>query len=173
MSRIALDHMQLNVADYAQAKAFYAKVLKPLGWTLMMEFPEQDAPTYGGFGVDGKPYFWLAGGARQTPRTHVAFGAMSRAEVDAFYKAALAGGAKDNGPPGVRKVYHPNYYSAFVLDPEGHNVEAVFHGAPANPSARKSPKKRVAKAAPRRAAAKKKPAAKRKPAARKTGKRAR
>lgn len=156
MTRIAIDHMQLAVADYAKAKAFYLKALKPLGWTLAMEFPEEGAPAFGGFAVDGKPYLWLAGGTRQTPRTHIAFGANSRAEVDAFYKAAMAAGGTDNGPPGVRKMYHPNYYAAFVLDPEGHNIEAVTHSAPA--TAKKASAKKTAKPAPKKVAAKKAPA---------------
>ena len=154
MSRTAVDHMQLSVEDYPRAKAFYLKALKPLGWSLMMEFPEKGTPMYGGFAVDGKPFLWIAGGARQVPKTHIAFGAMSRAEVDAFYKAALAAGGTDNGPPGVRKLYHPNYYGAFVLDPEGHNIEAVTHSAPAAPKKKAAAARKPAKKAP----AKRKPA---------------
>lgn len=152
MTRTAVDHIQMSVENYPRAKAFYAKALKPLGWSLMMEFPETGAPSHGGFGVDGKPYLWIGAGPRQTPPMHTAFGAASRAEVDAFYRAAIAAGATDNGPPGVRKLYHPNYYAAFVFDPEGHNIEAVFHGAPANPAASR---KRAKKAAAKRKPAKK------------------
>ncbi len=125
--RHVLDHIQLSVEDYARAKEFYGKALAPLGFSLMMEFPEQGPPMHGGFGAEGKPFFWITSGSRQTPPTHVAFGAPSRAEVDAFYKAAMAAGGTDNGPPGTRKLYHPNYYAAFVRDPEGHNIEAVCH----------------------------------------------
>ena len=166
MSRIAVDHIQLSVEDYPRAKAFYLKALKPLGWSLMMEFPEKGTPSHGGFAVDGKPFLWIGAGARQVPPTHIAFGATSRSEVDAFYKAAMAAGAKDNGPPGVRKLYHPNYYGAFVFDPEGHNIEAVFHGAPATG---KAPAKRAAKAAPKKRAT----AKRRKPAPARRKKKAR
>ncbi len=119
-----LDHIGLTVSDYARAKAFYTQALAPLGITPLMEFGSDAA----GFGRH-KPYFWIAAGSATTP-IHIAFGASTRAEVDAFYKAALAAGAKDNGAPGVRAHYHPDYYGAFVLDPDGHNVEAVCHAAP-------------------------------------------
>jgi catechol 2,3-dioxygenase-like lactoylglutathione lyase family enzyme len=167
MKRIAVDHIQMSVEDYPRARAFYLAALKPLGWSLMMEFPEGKSPSYGGFGVEGKPFLWIGAGARQTPPTHTAFGATSRDEVDAFYVAAIAAGATDNGPPGVRKLYHPNYYAAFVRDPEGHNIEAVFHGAPARSAGRKNVTKAPAKrgrAAPKRVA--RKSAAKRKPSTR-------
>jgi len=126
MTRHFLDHVQLSVEDYTRAKAFYAKALEPLGFSLMMEFPP-DKPMHGGFGAEGKPFFWITSGARQTPPTHIAFGAPSRAVVDAFYAAAMAAGGTDNGPPGLREMYHPTYYGAFVRDPEGHNIEAVCH----------------------------------------------
>jgi catechol 2,3-dioxygenase-like lactoylglutathione lyase family enzyme len=119
-----LDHIGLTVSDYARAKAFYTQALAPLGITPLMEFGSDAS----GFGRH-KPYFWIAAGSATTP-IHIAFGASTRAEVDAFYKAALAAGAKDNGAPGVRAHYHPDYYGAFVLDPDGHNVEAVCHAAP-------------------------------------------
>jgi catechol 2,3-dioxygenase-like lactoylglutathione lyase family enzyme len=129
-----LDHMTLVVGDFARSKAFYEKALGPLGITMQMEF----GPSCG-FGQGGKPEFWIGSGPTsfQKPEhlrvitpTHVAFAAKSRAEVDAFYKAAIAAGAKDFGPPGVRAHYHPTYYGAFVLDPDGHDVEAVYHGPP-------------------------------------------
>jgi catechol 2,3-dioxygenase-like lactoylglutathione lyase family enzyme len=126
-----LDHISLNVSDYARSKAFYEKVLAPLGAKLIMEFGEA-----AGFGHDGKPDFWIGKGptsfqkpgdlAPITP-THVAFVAKDRAEVRAFHAAALATGGRDFGAPGVRAEYHPNYYGAFVLDPDGHNIEAVCH----------------------------------------------
>jgi catechol 2,3-dioxygenase-like lactoylglutathione lyase family enzyme len=127
-----LDHISLNVSDYARSKAFYEKVLASLGVKPLMEFGQAC-----GFGRDQKPDFWIGKGptsfqqaeqlAPITP-VHIAFSARSRAEVDAFYQAALAAGAKDFGAPGVRPQYHPNYYGAFVLDPDGHNIEAVIHG---------------------------------------------
>ncbi len=80
-----------------------------------------------GYGVPPKPDFWLHEGPPQTPRVHIAFRARTRAEVDAFHAAALAAGGRDNGPPGVRAHYHLDYYGAFVLDPDGHNIEAVCH----------------------------------------------
>ena len=129
-----LDHMTLIVSDFPRSKAFYEKALGPLGITKQMEF----GPACG-FGRDRKPEFWVGSGPTsfQKPEhlriitpMHVAFAAKSRAEVDAFYVAAIAAGAKDFGPPGVRADYHPTYYGAFVLDPDGHNVEAVYHGPP-------------------------------------------
>jgi catechol 2,3-dioxygenase-like lactoylglutathione lyase family enzyme len=123
-----IDHIGFPVSDYPKARDFYAKALAPLGYTLIMEVKqdEQDAPA-AGFGKDGKPDFWIGGEGGLGKALHVAILAGSRAEVDAFYAAALAAGAKDNGPPGVRAHYHPNYYGAFVLDPDGHNIEAVCH----------------------------------------------
>ncbi len=122
-----LDHVSLPVSDYARAREFYKQALAPLGIAAMMEYGEA-----GGFGRDGKPDFWIAGPqGRSLPAivpSHLAFATRSRAEVDAFYRAALAAGARDNGAPGLRPQYHPNYYGAFVLDPDGHNVEAVYHG---------------------------------------------
>lgn len=129
-----LDHVGVGISDYARARAFYDKALAPLGIALVMEVSAEqtgDQPA-AGFGSEGKPYFWFGGGA--VARTHVAFVAKSRADVDAFYRAALAAGGKDNGAPGLRPHYHDNYYGAFVLDPDGHNIEAVCHGAnPAMP----------------------------------------
>ena len=128
-----IDHVGFPVSDYARSKAFYAKALAPLGYTQIMEFgahlTESHAPAVG-FGSGSKPDFWIGGeGGLQKP-LHVAIAAKDRASVDAFYKAALAAGGKDNGAPGLRPHYHPNYYGAFVLDPDGHNIEAVCH-APA------------------------------------------
>ena len=127
-----LDHISLTVSDYSKSKSFYEKALAPLGIKPIMEFGKAC-----GFGKDGKPEFWIGEGpasfqkpehlAKITPN-HVAFTTMKRADVDAFYKAALAAGAKDFGAPGLRPHYHPNYYGAFVLDPDGHDIEAVYHG---------------------------------------------
>jgi catechol 2,3-dioxygenase-like lactoylglutathione lyase family enzyme len=126
-----LDHTGIPVADYARSKTFYAKALAPLGYALVMEVAqsENDSPA-AGFGADGKPDFWIGGEGGLNRAIHVAFAAKDRATVDAFYRAALAAGGKDNGSPGLRPDYHVNYYGAFVLDPDGHNIEAVCH-APA------------------------------------------
>ncbi len=126
-----IDHTGLNVSDYARAKDFYVKALAPLGYAVLMELPPSIVPNGGmGMGVPPKPDFWVAGGVPQSPRLHIAFRAGNRAQVDAFYKAAIAAGGRDNGAPGIRPHYHPNYYGAFVLDPDGHNVEAVCHDPP-------------------------------------------
>jgi catechol 2,3-dioxygenase-like lactoylglutathione lyase family enzyme len=153
-----IDHTGLAVSDLARSKEFYAKALAPLGYTVLMEVPAEltgGAPA-AGLG-DKKPDFWIAGGGPTSPRIHIAFAVKSRAIVDAFYKAALAGGGRDNGPPGIRAHYHPNYYGAFVLDPDGHNVEAVCHG----PAAAARRKRASAARAKRSGAAARRPAAKR------------
>jgi catechol 2,3-dioxygenase-like lactoylglutathione lyase family enzyme len=126
-----IDHIGFPVADYARSKAFYTKVLAPLGFSLIMEVRQDrsDNPA-AGFGADGKPDFWIGGEGGLNRPLHVAITARTRAAVDAFYRAALAAGGSDNGVPGLRPQYHANYYGAFVLDPDGHNVEAVCH-APA------------------------------------------
>jgi catechol 2,3-dioxygenase-like lactoylglutathione lyase family enzyme len=119
-----LDHIGLNVRDYERSKAFYEQALAPLGLRLLME----PVPGIGGFGgADGKPFFWI--GTRGEPQSdvHVAFAVDDRRTVDSFHSAALAAGATDNGGPGVREIYHPTYYGAYVLDPDGNNVEAVCH----------------------------------------------
>jgi catechol 2,3-dioxygenase-like lactoylglutathione lyase family enzyme len=120
---VRLDHVGLDVRDYEASKAFYERALEPLGLRLMME-PMQEI---GGFGADF-PFFWIARRDRG-PQTgvHVAFRVESRDRVDAFHAAALAAGGTDNGGPGMREIYHPDYYGAFVLDPDGNNVEAVCH----------------------------------------------
>jgi catechol 2,3-dioxygenase-like lactoylglutathione lyase family enzyme len=125
----SLDHIGLSVSDYAAAKAFYVAALSPLGISVQMEFSKEATGDFdaAGFGVAGKPFFWLSGSGKRGsgktgPGTHIAFAATSRAEVDAFYKAAMAAGGKDNGAPGVRPHYHDHYYGAFVLDGDGNNV---------------------------------------------------
>ena len=126
-----LDHADFPVSDYVRSKAFYPQALAPLGYVLVMEVQhdENESPA-AGFGMGGKPDFWIGGeGSFQRP-IHIAIAAQNRAAVDAFHRAALAAGGKDNGAPGLRPHYHPNYYAAFVLDPDGHNIEAVCH-APA------------------------------------------
>jgi catechol 2,3-dioxygenase-like lactoylglutathione lyase family enzyme len=125
-----IDHIGFAVSDYAQAKAFYGKALAPLGYTLVMEVGAQETESghpAAGFGSGGKPDFWIGGEGRLDKPLHVAIAAKDRAAVDAFYRAAMAAGAKDNGAPGLRPQYHPNYYAAFVRDPDGHNIEAVCH----------------------------------------------
>ena len=117
-----IDHTGVSVANVTKSKAFYRSALAPLGYELLMEWE-----SFAGFGVAPKPDFWIGAGAANVPPIHVAFRAETRAQVDAFYKAALAAGGHDNGPPGPRPHYHANYYGTFVLDPDGHNVEAVCH----------------------------------------------
>ena len=120
-----LDHVGLDVSDYETSKVFYEKVLAPLGMQLLME-PVADV---GGFGADF-PLFWIGKRDRGPDSgVHVAFTAENRESVDAFHAAALEAGATDNGGPGLREIYHPDYYGAFVLDPDGNNVEAVCHHA--------------------------------------------
>ena len=118
------DHMGVNVEDYDRSKAFYERTLAPLGYGIVMEFPEWKAC---GFGTEGKPGFWISQRDPHTTGTHVAFACPDRGTVDAFHEAALAAGATDNGGPGLREHYHPTYYGAFVLDPDGNNLEAVCH----------------------------------------------
>ena len=124
-----IDHIGLTVADFARARAFYAEALAPLSISLLMEVtPEQTGGSaHAGFGRDGKPFFWIGTGARPASGVHVAFTAATRAEVDAFHAAALSAGARDNGAPGLRPHYHPNYYGAFAFDLDGNNIEAVCH----------------------------------------------
>lgn len=120
-----IDHFGLTVADYQLSRDFYDAVLPTLGYRRLHEFeiPGGMAAGYG----DIKPDFWIEAGGRCTGKLHIAFAAKSRADVDAFYAAALAVGARDNGAPGVRAIYHPDYYGAFVFDLDGHNIEAVCH----------------------------------------------
>ena len=130
-----IDHAGFAVSDYARSKAFYERVLAPLGYALIMELtPDMTgrAGHHAGFGRDGKPAFWIGDeGTGATGGLHVAFLAQTRAQVDAFHAAALQAGARDNGAPGLRPHYHANYYGAFVIDPDGKNIEAVCHHAEA------------------------------------------
>ena len=119
-----LDHIGIEVADFERSKAFYAKALEPLGMRPIMEA----FPGFCGFGEDF-PFFWVTSrDAEPSSAVHIAFSAKDRPMVDAFYEAAMAAGGTDNGAPGLRE-YHENYYGAFVLDPDGNNVEAVCHKA--------------------------------------------
>jgi len=124
-----LDHISITVADVEKAKAFYEAALKPLGVGVVMSVSAEETGTTGyyGLGEGQKPYLWIAEGPTHSGPMHIALAADARAKVDAFYKAAMAAGAKDNGPPGIRAQYHPTYYGAFVIDPDGHNLEAVCH----------------------------------------------
>jgi catechol 2,3-dioxygenase-like lactoylglutathione lyase family enzyme len=125
-----LDHVGFTVSDPERSRRFYEQALAPLGIALIATVtPEQTGSpgTAHGFGSDGKPFFWVGDQQAVGQGGHVAFAADTRAAVDAFHQAALAAGGRDNGPPGLRPHYHPNYYGAFVLDPDGLNVEAVCH----------------------------------------------
>ena len=116
------DHVGFGATDLAQSKAFFLQALAPLKVALVMEGP------YGvGLGQNHKPSLWLHATQQRPTPLHIAFVASNRAEVDAFHAAALAAGGKDNGAPGLRPQYHPDYYGAFVIGPDGHNVEAVCH----------------------------------------------
>ena len=115
-----IDHIGIAVSDVARAKAFYTAALAPLGYAVVMDVGDAC-----GFGADGKPDFWIGKGV--AARVHVAILAKDHKTVDAFYTAAIKAGGTDNGSPGIRAHYHPNYYGAFVLDPDGHNIEAVCH----------------------------------------------
>lgn len=118
-----IDHTTIHVNDIEESKKFYTAALAPLKYEVVMDFPDMKAA---GLGVAGKMDTWLHGhGCEQT--IHIAWQAENRAQVDDFYESALAAGGKDNGAPGVREMYHPNYYGAFIIDPNGHNIEVVCH----------------------------------------------
>ena len=125
-----IDHVGFKVSNFSVSKSFYERALAPLGYGLVMEVTPEMTGTdsnHAGFGADRKPAFWIGTGGATHGSLHVALVARSRADVDAFHAAAIAAGARDNGAPGLRPIYHPNYYGAFVLDPDGHNIEAVCH----------------------------------------------
>ncbi|MBK5568208.1 VOC family protein [Ensifer sp. SSB1] len=123
-----IDHTGIPVADFDRARSFYDRAFAPLGGSLLMMVPVEHT---GGVKVAGygreRPVFWLHEVSATGPGRHYAFSARSRAEVDAFYEAAMAAGGRDNGKPGLRPHYHPDYYGAFVIDPDGNNIEAVCH----------------------------------------------
>ena len=129
MSRAMIDHTGLLMSDPAKSRKFYDGALAPLGYALLLEIPKEHTggKAVYGYGVAPKPDFWVAEGTPNEPRIHIAFRADSRKQVDEFHRAALAAGGRDNGPPGPRPHYHEHYYGAFVLDPDGHNIEAVCH----------------------------------------------
>ena len=126
-----IDHISIGVTDFERARTFYDAALTPLGYRRVMEFG-----TSVGYG-NGHPTFWIGvpepspdapgGYSEPAPGVHIAFAARDRAAVDAFFRAATAAGGRDNGGPGVRPHYHPDYYAAFVVDPDGNRIEAVCH----------------------------------------------
>ena len=118
-----LDHVTIGVTDVERSKKFYDRALRPLGIARLYA----EAEEYAGYGISPKAFFWI--GLRDTSQTgsHIAFTAQDRATVDRFHAEAIAAGGRDNGQPGIRPDYHPDYYGAFVLDPDGHNIEAVCH----------------------------------------------
>lgn len=117
-----IDHIGLGVSDYEASKRFFSAALAPLGIALIAEFHGN-----AGYGSEGKPEFWFSKGAENPAHMHIAFVAQTRDQVRAFYDAALEAGAQDHGAPGIRAIYHPDYYGAFVIGPDGHNIEAVCH----------------------------------------------
>jgi catechol 2,3-dioxygenase-like lactoylglutathione lyase family enzyme len=122
------DHVGFPVSDLARSKEFYTAALAPLNSRALiaMPGPSGEGEAVVAFG-DAAPQFWISAGKPLEGSLHVAFQAKDRASVDAFYRAAMAAGGRDNGAPGLRPQYHPGYYGAFVIDPDGHNVEAVHH----------------------------------------------
>ena len=148
-----IDHLTLTVRNLASASDFYAKALAPLGYS-----KQRDYGVVQGFGPEGKPAFWLKQGDAPQSVMHLAFRSRDRSSVDGFHAAALAAGATDEGAPGLREHYHPHYYGAFIVDPDGHHIEAVCHvplgstegTVSARPSAAAVPKK---KAPPKKKAA--------------------
>ncbi len=126
-----IDHLSVVVSDYAKSKTFYLRALASTGHSRLVELPATQAgrgPSAGFCHEDGSD-FWIGQGEAIKPPIHIAFRVSSRAAVDAFHEAAIAAGGRDNGAPGLRPQYHPHYYGAFVLDPDGHNIEAVCHEA--------------------------------------------
>jgi catechol 2,3-dioxygenase-like lactoylglutathione lyase family enzyme len=121
-----LDHVIINVRDYEASRRFYEEALAPLGLGVVMTFEEWKTC---GFGEGGKPELWVAERGEPSAPVHVALRSPDSATVDAFHAAALEAGGTDNGPPGPRPHYHERYYGAFILDPDGNNIEAVCHSA--------------------------------------------
>ncbi len=119
-----IDHIGIHVSNYQRGKDFYSAALSPLGYKVIAEYGDT-----AGLGAHGDPDLWISAGKTAKPRVHVAFRCDKRTMVDRFYTAALKAGGKDNGPPGIREDYAPDYYAAFVIDPDGNNIEAVCHTA--------------------------------------------
>ena len=124
-----IDHTGIIVSDFETSRNFFTEALEPIGYKLLLEFPSSvtGSTNVAGFGVPPKADFWISQGTPNSPRVHVAVRVGARALVDAFHRAALAAGGTDHGAPGLRPHYHSNYYGAFILDPDGHNIEAVCH----------------------------------------------
>ena len=137
-----IDHLTLTVRDVPRSIAFYTRALAPLGYGVTMRFEN-----FVGIGTPKKPFFWLKSGPVPTQPMHLAFVAPSREALDRIHAEALAAGAQDDGPPRLRPHYHPNYYGAFVVDVDGHPIEAVCH----TPAVSKPARKKSAKSAPKRA----------------------
>jgi catechol 2,3-dioxygenase-like lactoylglutathione lyase family enzyme len=150
-----LDHISLRVGDMVRATEFYRAALAPVGYKVAMEYPN-----FVGMGDEGMPDFWITPTDKASSGTHIAF-RTDRARVDAFYAAALAAGGIDNGAPGLRADYHPHYYAAYVIDPEGNNVEVVCHDPPGMPKV--PPARTAAARRPAKRALAKRPARKAKP----------
>ena len=123
------DHTGVIVSDFEKSKLFYSQALAPMGYSLVTELPASvtGGAEVAGFGESPKPEFWITKGRPNNPPVHVAFRVQTRALVEVFFKAAMAAGGRDNGGPGPRPHYHPDYYAAYVLDPDGHNIEVVCH----------------------------------------------
>ncbi len=119
-----IDHIGISVRDYQRGKKFYSEALSPLGYKVIAEYGES-----AGLGAHNEADFWISENKGAKQKVHVAFQCDKRAAVDKFYAAALKAGGKDNGPPGIRADYAPDYYAAFVIDPDGNNIEAVCHAA--------------------------------------------
>lgn len=117
-----IDHVILNVTDLGRSRRFYEKALAVFGYAVQACYPEAV-----GFGLEGKPDFWIVAREPVHHGVHVAFGSLDRETVRRFHEVSLSAGGRDNGAPGVREMYHPHYYGAFVLDPDGNNIEAVCH----------------------------------------------
>lgn len=124
-----IDHVGITVSDFNKSKRFYSAALAAVKFKLLHDFPASVTghTDVAGFGEPPKPEFWIARGTANIPAVYVACRVASASLVDAFYRAAINAGGRDNGAPGIRPEYHPNYYGAFVLDPDGHNIEAVCH----------------------------------------------
>jgi catechol 2,3-dioxygenase-like lactoylglutathione lyase family enzyme len=127
-----IDHLSTYATDFPVTRRFYEKAFEPLGFSVQFELKFDDDPDLPGrracaFGPQGKAAFWIIESTETYTPRHTAFTAENRPAVDAFYKAGLSAGGQDNGAPGLREIYHPDYYGAFLLDPDGNNVEAVCH----------------------------------------------
>jgi catechol 2,3-dioxygenase-like lactoylglutathione lyase family enzyme len=118
-----LDHVTIGVSDFKRSRHFYDQALHPLDIVRLYAEGENAA----GFGIHPKAFFWISGRDAVQSGAHIAFAAKDRDTVERFYEAAIRAGGRDNGGPGIREHYHPNYFGAFVLDPDGHNIEAVCH----------------------------------------------